>query len=133
VLLGALLLSRNADAEDSPAEVQFQVAVSAQSGLVLCALYQRANWLKRPLKGSTAKIASGSASCRFEAVKPGRYGIVAFHDENRNGTLDKNWMGVPVEPWCASRDARGTFGPPKFEDAVFSVAGANVNLACSAR
>jgi uncharacterized protein (DUF2141 family) len=132
VLLGALLLSPNADAESSPAEVRLAVSVAAKSGRVLCALYQRGGWLKLPFAGTTAKIASGVAGCRFDAVKPGRYGIVAFHDENRNGTLDKNWIGVPVEPWCASRDARGTFGPPKFEDAAFTVATANLNLACSA-
>ena len=49
--------------------------------------------------------------------------ISAFHDENANGKLDKNFIGIPVEGFSASRDARARFGPPSFDDARFDYRG----------
>jgi uncharacterized protein (DUF2141 family) len=45
---------------------------------------------------------------------------MAYHDENGNGRLDKNVLGVPTEGTAFSRDAKGHFGPPSFNDAAFS-------------
>jgi uncharacterized protein (DUF2141 family) len=30
-------------------------------------------------------------------------------------------LGIPKEPYAFSRDARGRFGPPSFEDAAFEL------------
>ncbi|MBL7981411.1 MAG: DUF2141 domain-containing protein [Flavobacteriales bacterium] len=54
-------------------------------------------------------------------VAPGTYAIKAFHDIDRNGKLDTNFMGIPKEPYGFSNDAMGTFGPPSFEQAAFKV------------
>jgi len=35
---------------------------------------------------------------------------------------------LPTEDYCASRDARGTFGPPSFSDAKFSYTGGSKRL-----
>jgi uncharacterized protein (DUF2141 family) len=61
-------------------------------------------------------------------VPKGVYGISAYHDENSNKKLDTNFVGMPTEDYCASRNARGTFGPPSFEDAKFSYAGGTKRL-----
>jgi len=55
----------------------------------------------------------------FGGVRPGMYAISAFHDENSNGKLDKNLLGIPKEGYGFSNDARGRMGPPKFEAARF--------------
>ncbi|TNE61486.1 MAG: DUF2141 domain-containing protein [Alphaproteobacteria bacterium] len=57
----------------------------------------------------------------FKNLAPGQYAISIFHDANNNGKLDKNFMGIPTEPIGMSRDAKGSFGPPRYEDAVFSL------------
>ena len=44
----------------------------------------------------------------------------AFQDENGNGKLDTNFIGMPKEGVGASNDAAGKFGPPKFDDARFN-------------
>ena len=46
-----------------------------------------------------------------------------MHDKNANGKLDSNIVGIPTEPYGASRDARGRMGPPAFEDAAVDVQG----------
>ena len=44
-----------------------------------------------------------------------------FVDENDNGKLDANAIGMPIEPYAFSNDASGSFGPPSFAQAKFVV------------
>jgi len=37
-------------------------------------------------------------------LDPGQYTIILFHDENGNGKLDKNALGVPTEPYGFSNN-----------------------------
>jgi uncharacterized protein (DUF2141 family) len=69
--------------------------------------------------------AQRSASVVFTNLVPGRYAIILFHDENGNGHLDKNFWGVPLEPYGFSNDAQGILGPPSFADAGFDLAEAD--------
>jgi uncharacterized protein (DUF2141 family) len=50
----------------------------------------------------------------------GIYAIAVYHDENNNGKLDTNKLGVPTEGYGFSNNAYQTFGPPPFTDASFS-------------
>jgi uncharacterized protein (DUF2141 family) len=75
---------------------------------------------KGGLQFATAEITDGEAKIVF-TVPPGVYAISCFHDENGNGQLDTNWLGRPKEGICASNDAGGRRGPPKFRDAKLTV------------
>ncbi len=59
-----------------------------------------------------------TASCVFSGLADGTYAVTAFHDENGNGTLDTNFIGIPVEGVGVSNNHRG-FGPPSWEDSRF--------------
>jgi len=54
-------------------------------------------------------------------LPPGSYALVAYHDKNGNGELDRRAFGIPAEPYGFSNDARGRFGPPAFEAARFEI------------
>ncbi|MEH6580342.1 MAG: DUF2141 domain-containing protein [Halioglobus sp.] len=54
-------------------------------------------------------------------LPPGQYAISIYHDSNDNGELDTNFIGIPKEPVALSNNARPKFGPPKYEDAVFTL------------
>ena len=56
-------------------------------------------------------------------LPPGEYAFRVMHDENDNGKLDSNFIGIPTEPWAFSNNATGNFGPAKWADAKFTVAG----------
>ena len=57
---------------------------------------------------------------------PGRSGeAVGTHS---NGKLDTNMMGTPREGVGASNDAKGHFGPPKFDASAFRFAGGRLEL-----
>ena len=47
--------------------------------------------------------------------------LSVFYDRNGNGELDTNFIGIPKEPIALSNNATGKFGPPKYEDAVFTL------------
>jgi uncharacterized protein (DUF2141 family) len=53
-------------------------------------------------------------------VKPGSYAVAVFHDLNGNGRLDRNFIGLPNEPYGFSNDV-GRRGPPNFDGALIAV------------
>jgi uncharacterized protein (DUF2141 family) len=108
--------------------IEFVTHPKNNQGQVVCALFDESGWLKKPLIPDWATISNKTAICRFSNVPEGIFGISAYHDENRNGKLDTNAIGLPIEDYGASRDARGTFGPPSFDDAKFIYRGKLVRL-----
>ncbi|MEM9824027.1 MAG: DUF2141 domain-containing protein [Bacteroidota bacterium] len=49
----------------------------------------------------------------------GTYAFSLYHDEDGDGALDSNFLGIPKEPYGFSNNARGVFGPPKYKSASF--------------
>jgi len=100
------------------------VGMHSNDGKVYCALYSSADGfpdgLAKAAKTTTAKITNEQAVCEFPAMTSGDYAISVYQDENSNGKLDRNFMGMPKEGVGASNDAQGSFGPQKFADARFS-------------
>ncbi|MEO1481758.1 MAG: DUF2141 domain-containing protein [Myxococcota bacterium] len=64
----------------------------------------------------------------FDGITAGEYAVSVHHDENGNQEFDTNWMGIPSEGWGASMDARGSFGPPSYDDAKFDHRGERTKL-----
>jgi uncharacterized protein (DUF2141 family) len=59
----------------------------------------------------------------FSNLEPGRYAAIAFHDENNNGKLDKNFLSVPAEPYGFSNNAEGFLSPASFDAAAMVLGG----------
>ena len=64
---------------------------------------------------------TGSAQFVLQGIPYGVYAVSVFHDENMNGKLDKNFVGVPKEGYGASNSPRKRMGPPPFGQASFSL------------
>jgi len=69
--------------------------------------------------GVKVKIENNKAEYRFEELPFGEYAIKLFHDENMDGELDSNFLGIPTEDYGFSNNARGTFGPADYDDTKF--------------
>jgi len=54
-------------------------------------------------------------------LEEGTYAFVAFIDENNNGVMDKNRLGIPKEPVGFSVSRMGLFGPPSFKKASYQI------------
>ena len=78
-------------------------------------------FLKSAYKGVSSNIKSNGATVTFLNIPKGKYAISAYHDKNKNGKLDTNFMGIPSEDFACSNDAKGFMGPPKYEDAKFDL------------
>jgi len=110
----------------TPAENVIHVEISGlrnDKGQVLCALFSSADAFPKKADKAvarlTVKIAERQATCDFSGVAAGTYAVSVVHDENSNGKLDTNFIGVPREGVGASNDAKGHMGPPKFGAASF--------------
>jgi uncharacterized protein (DUF2141 family) len=71
--------------------------------------------------GTFVPIVNGRAVVEFAGLKPGTYAAAILHDENQDNKLDTNVIGIPMEGYGFTNDARGVFGPPSFEQAAFHV------------
>lgn len=104
----------------------------SDKGQVLCALFSSADAFPtkadKAVARQTAKIAERQGVCDFAAVVPGTYAVSVVHDENSNGKLDRNFIGMPREGVGASNDAKGHMGPPKFGAASFPYKGGRLDL-----
>jgi uncharacterized protein (DUF2141 family) len=56
----------------------------------------------------------------FNKVPAGRYAIAIYHDENLNGIMDANKIGIPKEGYGFSTNPK-IQGKPKFEQAAFDL------------
>jgi uncharacterized protein (DUF2141 family) len=61
--------------------------------------------------------------CNFyiKNLKPGKYAVRYFHDENLNGVMEKNILGKPTEGYGFSNNVTGKLGPPPFEKWLFEL------------
>jgi uncharacterized protein (DUF2141 family) len=104
----------------------------SDKGQVLCALYSSSDGFPKNSQKAVARVKSSisnkKASCEFSGVAPGTYAVSVFHDENSNGKLDTNFLGIPREGVGASNNARGHLGPPKFDAAAFHFSGGRMNI-----
>jgi uncharacterized protein (DUF2141 family) len=78
-------------------------------------------WLEEPVYSGTIKVDSQEVIWKINDVPYGDYGAAVFHDENSNGKMDKNFVGIPLEPYGFSNGVRVVLGPPKWENAKFVV------------
>lgn len=74
---------------------------------------------KNAISCAKVKITDKVAVTSFRDVAPGTYAISVFHDENNNGELDTNFMGIPKEGYGVSNNILPKMSKPKFETAKF--------------
>ena len=55
----------------------------------------------------------------FDSLPSGPRAVRIFHDENSNGRLDTNLLGIPREGYGFSNNPRSRLGVPAFEDRLF--------------
>ena len=66
-------------------------------------------------------ITGSNTSCSFSIVEPGTYAIAVVHDENGNGKLDKNFVGVPSEGYGVSNNKTYALSAPKWDESTFKL------------
>jgi uncharacterized protein (DUF2141 family) len=109
------------------------LGIRSSTGMVACTLFESpvgfpADYLHSARNIMSVRVKNNQAQCNFEGIPPGTYAIAVAHDENMNGKLDTNGLGIPAEGYGFSNNAVGWLGAPSFSDASFSYDGGNLNL-----
>lgn len=128
-LLATMILSGPVGAQ-APPNATLTVNVSGihnAQGKVLVTLYDKPagfpdtpkNALRRELVDIDAKALTAKAV--FADVPAGDYAIAVLHDENGNGDMDKNFLGIPKEGHGASNNPSPTMRAPNFDEAKFTL------------
>jgi len=105
----------------SAASIEVRVQGVTAKGKVLVAVCDKTTFLKDCAYSGSAPAKAGETVVTVDGVPAGSWAVLSYQDENDNGKLDRNVLGIPKEPYAFSRDARGRFGPPSFEDAAFEL------------
>ncbi len=126
--LAMLLTSLAAHAADAPVTVNVD-GFRTRTGVVLVSVYSSGEGF--PMEGDKALLTTSipvePGACSTTLQLPlGRYAVALVHDEDADGELDTNFLGIPREGLGASNNAKGFFGPPSFDDAGFDVTAGGV-------
>lgn len=101
--------------------------LSSDNGKVFVALYSsEKDFLNKGMRSKQVKSVDKACSVTFSNIPEGVYAISLFHDENDNKIMDKNSFGAPKEAYGCSNNAKGFFGPPKWEDAKFEITNSTI-------
>lgn len=127
-LLALLTAAFGADATTLTVTVD---GIREQGGEVRLALYDsEAGWSgkAKPVSGrSNAPDGSPRLRFAFTDLAPGRYAVRVMHDENGNGKLDTNLLGIPREGYGASNNPR-VMRAPRFDEASFEIGEADLGI-----
>ncbi len=127
IILATILTAGLAFAQDPPGSVRITVTgIEGDDGRIICALFSSSKDRGFPLDVSAANrvrrsIDGRSVVCEWTGLKRGYYAVSAAHDVNDNGKCDVNFLGVPIEAWAASNNARPVMRAPAFLEARFLV------------
>lgn len=123
-LLCATLAGLSLAAHATAAELAVNVHdIRAQTGTLRVALVNTtAAWDGKaaPVQAQQARPQDDSAHFTFKDLPAGDYAVLLTHDENDNGKLDTNLVGMPVEGYGFSNNPQ-VMRKPTFDEARFSV------------
>ncbi len=85
-----------------------------------------------PVQAQTVPITGATPHIQFKNLAPGRYAVMINHDENSNGKLDTNLIGMPVEGYGFSNNPTG-MRKPSFDEIVFDLPPAGKRISVQMR
>ncbi len=125
LLAGALALASFPAGAAALATLTVRVEkVSPRGGDVRVALYDAQNYSldnADPVADAVVPAKPGETVVALANLKPGIYAVKLFQDFNRNGQFDMSWIGLPLEKFGFSNDARPTFSEPPFDATKFEL------------
>ncbi|HEX6892728.1 MAG TPA: DUF2141 domain-containing protein [Chryseolinea sp.] len=121
-MLLVIVISWFETSAQSSLEIHVNNIKSKKGSLQFGLFATEADFLKIPIEKKVIKSTGNEVTVVFENLQPGDYAISVIHDENENGELDSNALGIPKEGFGFGNNALGSFGPPPFEKAKITIA-----------
>jgi uncharacterized protein (DUF2141 family) len=98
--------------------------IDAKGGILRLSLYDEAAWTKErasPVASADVPAVAPETVVTLTDIKPGVYGVKTYQDANSNGRFDRNFLGLPLERYGFSRDAKPFLSAPGFDQTKFTV------------
>jgi uncharacterized protein (DUF2141 family) len=114
------LTIRIADVRDNKGDLIFGVFSSAPG--FPSEKSKSVNWQVKPAGANVVFTAS---------LPPGKYAASVLHDENRNGKMDRDALGVPLEGYGVTNNPKPAFRAARFDEATFQLPPAGATLTIS--
>lgn len=106
------------------ADLTVEVAdIRVQAGQLKLAVVDSADgWdgKAKAVAGEALTPTGATATFRFKDLPPGTYAVQVMHDENGNGKLDTNFVGMPTEGYGFSNNPR-VMRKPTWDEARFEL------------
>ncbi len=113
------------DSGTSSVRIELTGLASADGNLYIAVYDSDDTWLGEQTvmekKVVIAEAREGELVTAELSLPQGEYALSIYYDSNDNGKLDTSFIGIPKEPIALSNNARPRFGPPRYEDAVFTL------------
>lgn len=120
LLLSFLSLAASADTHSLTVQL---TGVREAKGLVQVELYRDAKSFRKTAAAERVikvPASQNMVEVHFDGVPSGTYAVMAFHDEDENGQLNKRFGMFPLEGYALSNDPE-VMGPPAFKDSAFEL------------
>jgi uncharacterized protein (DUF2141 family) len=108
------------------ADLTLAVSGATGSGTVRAMVFTDAEGFAtqtRPLAALAVVPQGGRVRVTLAELPPGAYAVAVYQDVNGNQVLDRNWLGVPTEPYGFSRDAKPGLSAVEFGEAAVELPG----------
>ncbi len=95
--------------------------IQQPEGIIWVGIYQQDNYLVKEqaiIKGVNV-TQTGKLEVVIDSLPYATYAIALFHDINENGELDRNFLGIPSEPYAFSAPPRSKWRLPRFDEIAF--------------
>lgn len=117
-----LLLSFQAKAQNS---VTVKITnIQSEKGTIYIAFYSENQDFPNPSDKSlnkSVKPINGSVELTIDDLPNGTYAIAVSQDINDNSKLDKNFLGIPKEPYGFSKNVHHSFSASTFDECKFKL------------
>ncbi len=95
-------------------------------GFLGCQLYSKSegfpdNWQSQVNLRKRVVVSGTTTSCTYPDMPPGTYAAAVIHDENSNGKLDTNFLGMPTEGYGISNNHTHALSRPSWNESKFVV------------
>lgn len=130
IILSFLLFWGNFTENNNP-EITINISnIQENAGTIEVGVYDTGeNFLEsgHTYKTYSIPVKNNKASLLIEDLPAGNYAISLYHDENSDGKCNRNFIGIPKEPYAFSNNFKPKFSKPSFKDCVFELT-ENINM-----
>lgn len=73
------------------------------------------------IKNYSVKVENNTAILTIVDLPKGEYAITMYHDQNSDNECNRNFIGIPKEPYAFSNNIKPKMSAPKYKDCKFDL------------